>query len=619
MKLLRGIREFRRFLGADRRLVFALLLAVVAALATVSVPYFLARITDVIFAGVVSAKLPAGITHEQAVEQLRATGQEDLANIAQTSGAVPGTGIDWSQLGPAPAVAVVAIVVVAVSRISSGLLVNTAVQRAIRGIRERVERKIHRLPLTRLEGRRRGEVLNAMTVDVDNLATVIGPLFVQLPVLFLTVIAVAVALLLLSPFFALIAFATIPVTAGVAVVVLRYAKPHMERQWRTTASITAHVEDVYGAHDMIAAYDGHRQTTRQFDELNRRLEKATRSGQAWSGSITPVLTFCNAIVFVVIAVLGALKMLDGAVTLGTLQAVVMYTQQLAAPMSELTSTMPKLQSGFISFGRVRQFLASTEESAPAVDDAPVDEHARHRLPPTVSFRGVRFAYDDGAPVLHGVDLELPAGRTTALVGATGSGKTTLTGLLQRFVDPTGGRILIDGEDIADMSRSQVRSQMAVVAQDPWLFTGTAGENIDYGVQHGRPVDDDMIESLLSGLPSGRDTEVSGDTGLLSDGEKQLITVARALAADPHILILDEATSAADPRTELVIGRGLEALRNRTTTLIVTHRYSTLATADSIAVLADGRIIEQGTARELLAAGGEFARLYGSPHGAADPA
>lgn len=597
MKVFAVLGELRRFLGSDRRLSFALLLAAIAAAATIAIPYLLAQITDIIFSGVLGGKLTSG-----------GSDQRDLTKMADKLGTEVGASIDWSSLWTVAGYTAIAIAIVAGARIGSGLLVNTAVQRAIRTIRERVESKVHRLPVDRLEGRRRGEVLNAMTVDVDNLATVIGPLFVQLPVLLMTVIAVAVALLLISPFFALIAFATIPVTGILAVVVLRYAKPHMARQWQTTAAITAHVEDVYSARDMLAAYDATPQTSRDFDGLNSRLERASRSGQSWSGSLTPVLTFCNAIVFVVIAILGALKMLDGAVTLGTLQAVVMYTQQLAQPVSEVTSTLPKLQSGFISFGRVRAFLADPEEAAPAVDDPPVTVLGRHRLPPRIVFDDISFAYDD-TPVLSGASLEIAPGQTTALVGATGSGKTTLTSLLQRFLDPTSGTITIDGEDIAQMTRSQVRARLAVVTQEPWLFEGTAGENIDYGAPDGHRVNDPMIDSLLAALPSGRDTEIAGDSGLLSAGEKQLLTLARALAANPDVLILDEATSAADPRTELIISRGLEALRQRTTTLIVTHRYSTLATADSIAVLADGRIVEHGTASELLAAGGEFARLY----------
>lgn len=609
MGIVQSAGQVRRFLGSNRRLTLALILALVSAAATVVVPLLLARITDVIFSGVIGAKLPAGTSPEEAERILRESGEGDLANIATRLGARPGVGIDWDRLWTAAIYVGIALIIATASRIAGGLLVNTAVQRTIRRIRGMVENKVHRLPVSRLENRHRGEVLNAMTVDVDNFASVIGPVFVQLPVLLLTIVAVAVALVALSPFFAMIAFATIPVTAVLAVIVLRLAKPHMERQWQTTAAITAHVEDVYGARDMIAAYDAGGRTAEEFDQLNARLRKAGRTGQTWSASLNPVLTFLNAIVFVIIAVLGALKMLDGVVTLGVLQAVVMYTKQLASPISELTSTLPKLQSGFISFGRIRAFLAEEDEPGPAVDDHSPIEPVRHRRPPTIVFDDVHFAYDD-TPVLQGVGLELPAGRTTALVGATGSGKTTMTSLLQRFVEPTAGRITIDGQDIAGLTRARVRSRLAVVTQDPWLFTGTAGENIDYGTRDGDVPDTSMIDVLLEGLPSGRDTLVSGDSDLLSAGEKQLLTVARALASDPDILILDEATSAADPRTELVIGRGLEALRNRTTTLIVTHRYSTLATADSIAVLAAGRIIEQGTAAELLAAGGEFARLYG---------
>jgi ATP-binding cassette subfamily B protein len=279
-------------------------------------------------------------------------------------------------------------------------------------------------------------------------------------------------------------------------------------------------------------------------------------------------------------------------------------------LSELTGTLPTLQAGLVSVGRVREFLAREEETAPAVDDGPVAaRHGRHRTPPRIVFEDVSFAYGDGPPVLSGVDLVVEPGTTTALVGATGSGKTTLTALLQRFADPTGGRITVDGTDIVDLTRSEVRSLMAVVTQDPWLFTGTAGENIDLGAANGVDMADPTVHTLLAALPSGVSTEVSGDVETLSAGEKQLITVARALAAHPDILILDEATSAADPRSELLIQRGLESLRHRTTTLIVTHRMSTLAAADEVAVLAEGRIVERGTAQDLLAAGGEFARIY----------
>ncbi|MBM7367777.1 ABC transporter ATP-binding protein [Gordonia hydrophobica] len=595
MTILHAVREVRAFLGSDRRLSVALVLALIAAATSVVIPLLLARITDLIFAGVVGSQLADGAT--------------DLENIADRLGAVPGVGVDWPRLWAAAGAVGIALIVLTSTRIGGGLLVNNAVQAAIRRIRERVEAKVHRVPVGALEGKRRGEVLNAMTVDIDNFSSVIGPIFVQLPVLILTIVAVVVALIAISPFFAMIVFATIPITTILAVVVLRLAKPHMERQWQTTAAITAHVEDVYSARDMVSAYNGTQQTAREFDALNSRLQKAGQTGQTWSATLAPVLTFLNAIVFVVIAVLGALRMLDGSVTLGVLQAVLLYAQQLSSPISELTSTLPRLQSGFISFGRVRAFLAEPEESGPAVDDPVSPPPSRHRLPPHIVFSDVHFAYD-ATPVLRGVNLELAPGRTTALVGATGSGKTTLTSLLQRFVEPSSGTITLDGENIADLTRGQIRAQLAVVTQDPWLFTGSAGENIDYGTKDGRVPDEWMIDLLLAGLPSGRDTVVSGDNDVISAGEKQLLTVARALAGDPDILILDEATSAADPRTELVISRGLEALRHRTTTLIVTHRYSTLATADSVAVLADGRIIEHGTAEELLAAGGEFARLYG---------
>ncbi|WP_353107666.1 ABC transporter ATP-binding protein [Gordonia sp. (in: high G+C Gram-positive bacteria)] len=610
MKIFRALGEVRRFLGAGRSLTWALALAIVSALLTVAVPWLLAQVTNIIFAGALGANLDEGATHDQMVEALRDAGDDRQANIVSAIGATPGVGIDWSLLWTYTAVTLAAFVLAAGARIGGGLILNAAVQRAIRRLRRRVESKLHRMPVTALEGGRRGEVLNAVTVDVDNVATLIGPVFVQLPVVLLTIVGVSAALIWVSGFFAMIAFLTVPISAVAVALILRFARPHVKRQWAAQSSLTAHAEDVYAARDMLSAYDAHRATERQFTAVNSELAHATRTGQTWSGALGPVLTLCNALAFVTVAVLGAFKMLDGAVTLGVLQAVVLYTQQLSSALSELTGTLPTLQSGLVSVGRVREFLARKEEIAPAVDDDPVTpRHGRHRTPPRIVFEDVSFAYTDGPPVLNGVDLVVEPGTTTALVGATGSGKTTLTALVQRFADPTGGRITVDGTDITDLTRSEVRSLMAVVTQDPWLFTGTAGENIDLGAAHGVETADPTVHTLLAALPSGAATEVSGDVETLSAGEKQLITVARALAAQPDILILDEATSAADPRSELLIQRGLESLRHRTTTLIVTHRMSTLAAADEVAVLAGGRIVEQGTAQDLLAAGGEFARIY----------
>ncbi|WP_235831396.1 ABC transporter ATP-binding protein [Gordonia zhaorongruii] len=611
MKLLRAARLVRRDIASDRRIVAALVLSLVSVVFAIVLPLIMALMTNTVFAGVIGGRLPAGQSLADAVDGLREAGRGDLANVAETSGAVPGAGMDWPRLWRETAFAVAVIVVMTGARAIGSILLSRAVAESNRRTRSEMDRKLHRLPVSAFEGGRRGATLNAVTVDVANLGTLIGPLFVQLPVIVMTVVGVAVVLLVIAPLLAVIVFVAVPVTVVAALVLMRRARPHIDLQWQTTAELAVHVEDVYSAREMLSSYDAHREPTAEFDRLNTRIANATRTGQTWSGALGPVLSGLNVLVFVALAVVGAMRMLDGAITLGALQAVVIYARQMTAPLSELAGILPRLQSGMVSYGRVKAFLAQNDESQPAVDDPPTGSRGRHTAPPAISFEGVRFAYGGGPGVLADVDLQLEPGTATALVGATGSGKTTLTSLLQRFADPTAGRITLDGYDIAECSRTFVRSQLAVVTQEPRLFTGTAGENIAFGSPDGRTERSAVIDEITATLASGEDTAVSGDSEQLSAGEKQLLTVARALAARPGVLILDEATSAADPRTELLIQRGLEALRTHTTTLVITHRMSTLAAVDDIAVLGEGRIVERGTAAELISAGGEFARLYGA--------
>ncbi|WP_026917290.1 ABC transporter ATP-binding protein [Gordonia shandongensis] len=601
--------------GTIRRLVgpgvyASVVFAVLAAAGTVAIPTVLAKITDLVFVGAIGARLPDGVTLPEAATQLRDSGDGSLANVVETSGAVPGQGIDWDALVLWTIIACLLIAGVFAARATGGLILNARVADAVRRLRSRVDAKLYRLPVGEVTGGRRGRVLAMATADIDNIATVVGPIFVQLPVVLLSILTVAVALLVISWFFALIVFIAIPVTAVVAGFVVRRAQPHMTAMWQVNAELTADVEDSFSARDMIVAYEAQDVRNAQFAEINGRLARSMKISQRWSGAAGPLLTLCNALVFVAIAVLGALQMLEGAITLGALQAVVLYAQQLSSQTTELASMLPRIQSGLVSLRRVRTFLDQPDEQSPAVDDDPVVPSGRHAAPPTIVFDDVRFAYDDGAPVIDGVTLHVHPGETLALVGATGSGKTTLTTLLTRFADPDSGRILVDGEDVADWSRSQIRSMTAVVTQEPWLMSGTAGENIALGAPDGDIPPLPVVADILASLPNGARTEVSDDDERLSAGEKQMITVARALAARPRILILDEATSAADPHSELLIARGLDELRRRTTTIVVTHRISTLSLADRVAVLDGGRIVECGPAADLAAAGGVFARRYG---------
>jgi len=602
--------------GRDRRLWFALTMSVTSTVSMVIVPLVLAKMTNVIFAGVLGKMFKANETRAQAVARLRAEGRGSIANLVNTSGVTPGHGIDWSMLWKLAAVSALLYVIGSACRSGSGLILNSVVQQAVQQLRKRVGAKLHRLPIDEFTGARRGEVLSAATNDIDNLSGVIGPLFVQLPVIILTVLAVSVALLVVSPLFGGIVLAGIPVAAVAIFLIVRRATPHLRRQWQTTAELSGHVEDAYSARSTIVAYGATESVAAEFDELNDRLRVASRSGQTWSGAMAPTLTVCNALIFVVVAVVGAFRMLDGAITLGALQAVVLFAGQLSTPLSDLSGVASRVQSGLVSLGRVTDFLARPDEPAPAVDDPPTESLGRHVAPPEITFENLVFGFGDRAEadgdagaVLRGLSLTVQPGHTIALVGETGAGKTTITELLQRFHDPWSGRILIDGVDIAGQTRSAVRSQMAVVTQEPWLMSGTADENIAFGTDDDQPPDLSQVAEILDRVPGS--TVLTGDGAGVSAGERQLITVARALAAKPRILILDEATSAADPRSELLIQRGLSALRDTTTTIVVTHRMSTLAAADEVAVLADGQIVQRGTLRELLNTRGHFSAIHGA--------
>lgn len=602
--------------GRDRRLGVSLTLSVISTVAAVVVPLVLAKMTNVIFAGVLGKMFRAGETRAELVARLRAEGHGSIANLVNTGGVTPGRGIDWTLLWELSIAAVALYLLSAVCRSTAGVILNSVVQQSVRQLRARVGAKLHRLPIGEFSGARRGEVLSAATNDIDNLSGVIGPLFVELPVIILTIVAVSVALLVVSPLFGGIVLASIPMAAVLVFFIVRKATPHLRRQWETTAVLSGHVEDAYSARSTVVAYGAVESVADEFDELNGRLQRASRAGQTWSGAMSPTLAVCNALIFVIIAVVGAIQMLDGAVTLGALQAVILFAGQLSAPISDLSGVASRVQSGLVSFGRVTDFLGRPDEVAPAVDDPPEPPHGKHVAPPEITVEDLYFGYGEQDPddpeagaVLRGVSLTVRPGTTIALVGETGAGKSTIAALLQRFHEPWSGRILIDGVDIATQSRSAVRSQMAVVTQEPWLMDGTADENIAFGSHDTRPPDLSRVAEILDRVPGS--TVLSGDDAGVSAGEKQLITVARALAARPRVLILDEATSAADPRSELLIQRGLSALRETTTTIVVTHRMSTLAAADEVAVLADGRIIERGTLRKLLSSAGHFAAIHGA--------
>ncbi|WP_439032081.1 ABC transporter ATP-binding protein [Gordonia terrae] len=534
-------------------------------------------------------------------------------------GTVGDATMDWRLLWTLLGVQVAVFVVAAACSLTQGQLLTVAVQRSVAGLRARIEDKIHRLPLRYFENNRRGALVSKLTAHTDNAATVIAPVLVTVPTNALTLIVVTAVLFVISPLLACVALVAAPVSALAAVLLARRARPHLEARWTTTAALTGHIEEELSARRMLQAYNAEPTAARRFDDLNGSLFSSVRSAQWIGGSLPSVLTAVNALVFLVLAVLGGIMVVDGHLSLGAAQVVVVFAQQLTSAVRELAGFITKVQSGTVSASKVREVLEAPEDAGLDTGVPAPTSSGRHQLPPEIVFDDVGFAYEEGNPVLDSVSFRMAPGTTTAVVGTTGSGKTTLTNLLQAFYTPTRGSITIDGVDLTELGPQHVRDNMAVVTQEPWLFTGTVRENIAFGVDDSQAVDtaldDSHVAQIVAALPNGIDTVIGQESENLSAGEKQLVTVARAIAASPAILILDEATSAADPRTELLVQRALHRLRTGTTTLLITHRMATAALADTIVVLDDKVIAEAGTHQELIAAGGIYARRCGVTPGA----
>ncbi|AZZ79911.1 ABC transporter ATP-binding protein [Gordonia alkanivorans] len=523
-------------------------------------------------------------------------------------------GMDWRRLWTVLGVQAAIYVAVACLAFTQGQMLTIAVQRSVAGLRARIEDKVHRLPLRYFESNNRGVLVSKLTAHTDNAATVIAPVLVTVPTNVLTLLVVTVVLFVVSPLLATVALVAAPVSAAVSVVIARRARPFLETRWTTTAALTGHLEEELSTRRMLQAYNAEPIARRRFDALNEKLFGSTRSSQWAAGTLAPVLTAINAVVFLTLAVLGGLMVVDGTLSLGAAQVAVIFSQQLSSAVRELAGFVTKVQSGTVSAGKVREVLDEPEDGASETGEVGPDQAGRHRRPPEIVFDDVAFAYEESMPVLGSVSFRMAPGMTTAIVGSTGAGKTTITNLLQGFYRPTGGSITIDGDDAVDLGPQRVRDGMAVVTQEPWLFTGTVRENIAYGMADDDAVDravhDGHLDQIVATLPQGIDTVIGQESENLSAGEKQLVTVARAIAASPRILILDEATSAADPRTELLVQRALQRLRADTTTLLITHRMATAALADQIVVLEDGAIMESGTHDELIRTGGIYARRCG---------
>ncbi|MDQ1060487.1 ATP-binding cassette subfamily B multidrug efflux pump [Arthrobacter globiformis] len=604
----------KRLLGQLRpeRLWLVLVIALSVAGVTLSVigPRLLGEGTNIIFAGVVSKQLPPGMSKAQLIAQLRAAGENQKADMLSAMALTPGTGDDFTALANVLLWALALYVLASAFMWVQAYVLNGVVQRTVYRLRERIEAKINRLPLRYFDSIQRGELLSRVTNDVDNISQSLQQSISQAVTSLLTVLGVLLMMFLLSPTLAVIALVTIPLTLVTTAMIAKRSQKLFVAQWKHTGELNGQIEETYTGHALVKVFGRQQEVGERFRQKNAELYQASFGAQFISGLIMPAMTFIGNLVYVGIAVVGGLQVASGAMQLGDVQAFIQYSRQFTQPLAQLGSMANLLQSGVASAERVFELLDEDEQSAdPSPSAAPAGGRGR------LVFENVSFSYSPDKPLISDLSLVAEPGQTVAIVGPTGAGKTTLVNLMMRFYEIDAGRITLDGVDVTTVSRRELRSRMGMVLQDTWLFGGSIRDNIAYG----RPsaTEEEILEAaratyvdrFVHSLPEGYDTVLEDEGSNVSAGEKQLLTIARAFLARPSVLILDEATSSVDTRTEVLVQKAMSALRSDRTSFVIAHRLSTIRDADLILVMEAGQIVEQGTHAELLAAGGAYSRLY----------
>ena len=570
------LRRLWTLLSSERgRLVVVLLLTVLSVVLVVIGPKLLGEATDVIFTGVVG---DGGIDFDAL--------QRKLLLVAGLYA------LAWL-----------------FSYVQAYILAGV-IQRSMYALRESVEHKLHRLPLRYVDSRPRGDLLSRVTNDIDNLAQSLQQTISQILTSTLTIVGVVVMMLTISPLLAGVALVTVPLSVYAMKAIGGRARPRYMAQWAHTGSLNAQVEEAFTGHAIVKSFGRRREVAGEFERTNDELYEASFGAQFMVSLIQPAMVFLGNVQYALIAVVGGLRIASGAITVGDMQAFIQYARQFAQPLTHLASMATVFQSGIASLERVYEFLDADEQSPeqdPTADPPLMRGH--------VVFDDVHFSYSSDTDLITGLSVEARPGQTVAIVGPTGAGKTTLVNLIMRFYDLDGGTISLDGRDIASFPRSELRSKVGMVLQDTWLFGGTIRDNIAYGnptateEQIREAAEVTYVDRFVHMLPDGYETVIDEEGDNISAGEKQLITIARAFLADPSILILDEATSSVDTRTEVLIQEAMNALRANRTSFVIAHRLSTIRGADVILVMEDGQIVEQGDHDELLGREGPYARLY----------
>ena len=620
-------RSFSRMIGLLKPsavwFVFVSILGAIGVVLTVAAPKVLAEATNLIYTGFIANQLgqsqgdvpgfPVGTPKAEVVEQLRAAGQDDYANqVSALHDFQVGSGIDFDALRWIIAAVLAIYIVAAFLSWVQGYVINVIMVRTMWRLRERVEAKINRLPLSYFDKVQRGDLISRVTNDIDNITQTMQQSLSGALTAVLTVVGVLVLMFSISWQLALVALVALPLMGVIFGVIGPRSQKAFGTQWRKVGRLNARVEESFSGHALVKVFGREQDALQKFKDENEELFQASFKAQFLSGIIMPAMTFVGSLTYVGIAVLGGLMVASGQLRIGDVQAFIQYSQQFTQPLSELGGMAAVVQSGTASAERVFELLDADEQEADAKDAPPFEEGKG-----VIEFENVQFSYTPERPLITDLSFRVEPGQTVAIVGPTGAGKTTLVNLIMRFYELSGGRITLDGQDISEITRDELRSRTGMVLQDPWLFAGTIRENIRYG--RSTATDEEVLEAakatyvdrFVHALPEGYDTVLDEDASNVSAGERQLITIARAFVAQPSILILDEATSAVDTRTELLLQNAMAALRQGRTSFVIAHRLSTIRDADLILVMEHGDIVEKGTHDELIAAQGAYWRLYQS--------
>ncbi|MFH5207227.1 ABC transporter ATP-binding protein [Antrihabitans sp. NCIMB 15449] len=604
-------RLFNRLAPERLALLIIVGLAVVSVVLTTLGPNILGHATNIIFDGVVGKDLP-GNTKEEAIQQLRASGDNTVADMLANMDVTPGVGIDFGAVGRVLLLVLVIYVVASVFQWLQGYLLNITIQLTVKRLRSDVEDKLHRLPLSYFDGAARGDVLSRVTNDVDNVSQSLQQTISQMMMSVLSVLGILIMMLWISPVLSLIAILTVPAAIIVTAEIAKRSKPHFADQWKHTGLLNAQVEEAFTGHELVKAFGRSAEVEEAFDKRNEELFQSSFRAQFISGMIMPAIMFLGNLNYVLVAVVGGLRVASGQLSLGEVQAFIQYSRSFTQPLTQIGAMVNLLQSGVASAERIFEILDADEQRPdPDPEERPNVDRGR------VEFESVSFRYEKDTPLIERLSLVAEPGQVIAIVGPTGAGKTTLVNLIMRFYELDSGCITLDGVDISKMSRDHLRSRIGMVLQDTWLFGGTIKENIAYGNPMASEKDilaaaqAAYVDRFAHSLPDGYDTVIDEEGGGVSAGEKQLITIARAFLAKPSILILDEATSSVDTRTESLVQHATAALRSDRTSFVIAHRLSTIRDADLIVVMEHGQIVEQGTHDRLLTSRGAYYRLYNS--------